>query len=211
MRIILCHCSDLAIALEFSRRALIGPIERKTTATATYPPATTSPYRLQMTEQDKPLLRQQALIQDVEKATLPNQQPIYSTQRMKCVIAALTIMILALTGNTQARENKRDVQEFLVSCTSDDPTGPDICLGFVGATLEALGHELLLRTGGREDQVPPIEIARCVAGITWGAARQAFINWARRHPENWSWERLLGVRRALYDTWPCLAWTPHSR
>jgi Rap1a immunity proteins len=123
---------------------------------------------------------------------------------MKCVIASLTIIILALTGNAQPRENKADVQEFLQTCTSDDPTGPDICLGFVGATLEEVDEELLLR-------FPPIEIARCAAGMTWGAARQAFINWARRHPENWSLDRLLGVRRALYDTWPCLAWTPHSR
>ena len=36
------------------------------------------------------------------------------------------------------------------------------------------------------------------------AAAQAFVNWARRNPEQWELPFHFGVVQALSETWPCL-------
>jgi hypothetical protein len=43
----------------------------------------------------------------------------------------------------------------------------------------------------------------CGHSPTDGAARQAFLNWADKHPEEWNTETLIGVSRAMKATWPC--------
>jgi hypothetical protein len=32
---------------------------------------------------------------------------------------------------------------------------------------------------------------------------QAFLNWAEKHPEAWSYNQIRGVILALGETWPC--------
>jgi Rap1a immunity proteins len=40
-------------------------------------------------------------------------------------------------------------------------------------------------------------------GTSHGAKLQAFINWAEKHPEEWSNEAIYGVRAALVEIWRC--------
>jgi hypothetical protein len=49
---------------------------------------------------------------------------------------------------------------------------------------------------------------QCSEGATYGAARQAFVNWAEKHPEQWSKPMIVGVIEALNETWPCAALHP---
>lgn len=41
-----------------------------------------------------------------------------------------------------------------------------------------------------------------------GAALEAFINWAEKHPEKWAWKMQLGVNLALHETWLCKSADP---
>lgn len=47
-------------------------------------------------------------------------------------------------------------------------------------------------------------IATCPeVGTTLGAGIQAFINWAKANPKDWTYDPALGVSVALRQTWPC--------
>jgi len=48
-------------------------------------------------------------------------------------------------------------------------------------------------------------LSLCGVGSTYGAEQQAFENWARAHPEEWTESSSVGVVVALRGTWPCVS------
>ena len=81
-----------------------------------------------------------------------------------------------------------NVQALYQACTERlGEFGSGYCGGFITAVGQALGSAGVV----------------CFNSATEGAGRQAFINWAEKHPDKWSEARILGVESALMAAWPC--------
>jgi hypothetical protein len=53
-----------------------------------------------------------------------------------------------------------------------------------------------------EDRQLLLRLTTCARSASFGAMIQVFINWAQKHPEQWSSPREFGVVQALKETWP---------
>jgi hypothetical protein len=96
----------------------------------------------------------------------------------------------------QAKEQAVTIQFLYEGCTAADPQRQMFCSGFISAMFE---HMWLLGGG---DSTRAFGI--CVdTPVTSGAAKQTFKNWAQKHPEKWSLDRLYGVILALQEAYPC--------
>jgi len=92
------------------------------------------------------------------------------------------------------------IQGLLQECRGLSGLHPDLdpnatyCLGYVGGIGDYLKGMGLSGTNPKQS---------ICGDISYGAAAQAFTNWAQKHPERWSENRLIGVVLALRETWPC--------
>jgi hypothetical protein len=82
------------------------------------------------------------------------------------------------------------------------------CFGFIQGTLDHM-YFIGLEYKEMKDK-PDLAVGElrsfCVRTDTVptnGAALQAFLNWAEKHPENWNWNASIGVNQVLNETWPC--------
>jgi hypothetical protein len=97
----------------------------------------------------------------------------------------------------QAKDPRASIQYLYEDCTAADPQRQMFCSGFISAMSD---HMWLL--GGSES-------TRTLLGIctdtpfSYGAAKQTFKNWAQKHPEKWSLDRMYGVIWALQEAYPC--------
>jgi hypothetical protein len=95
------------------------------------------------------------------------------------------------------------VQELLTQCQESATPRELTCLGFVAGvseTLKVIGH---LMKEASPDQRRTLSVFATCGKSTYGADVQAFINWAKSHPERWSGHPTLGVIDALQEKWPC--------
>jgi hypothetical protein len=82
-------------------------------------------------------------------------------------------------------------------------------LGYVGGTAHALdvigqAAEAVARYYGNNEVGNALaSMGSCSEATTIGAYKQAFINWAERHPEQWNSHMGYGVTIALQQSWPC--------
>ena len=123
------------------------------------------------------------------------------------LIAAMAAMVpgspsLAADGGTsnlatlRATEPARSIQYLYEECTAESSGRQLFCDGFISATFDSmwlLGGSASTRTLGICVDTP----------VTYGASVQVFKNWAQKHPEKWSIDRLYGVMWALQEAYPC--------
>lgn len=107
---------------------------------------------------------------------------------------ALLAFLMATAPATALEQKSYTVQELRNFCRGSGE-GLAYCLGFIGGTAAVMfmngdAGSAGLWTACGED--PPFD-----------AMRQAFLNWADKHPEHWGIEALAGVGIAIKATWPC--------
>jgi hypothetical protein len=67
-------------------------------------------------------------------------------------------------------------------------------------SLTAAAREAPRATEAHKNVLKPFA---CCGEASPGARVQAFVNWAKTHPENWSGSPVVAVVEALRETWPC--------
>jgi hypothetical protein len=73
----------------------------------------------------------------------------------------------------------------------------------IGDVMSLAGQDLL-HSSDRIVREELVDLSMCPNnGYTYGALKQAFVNWAEKHPEKWTEFADLGVIIALRETWPC--------
>jgi hypothetical protein len=97
---------------------------------------------------------------------------------------------------TQAADHQMSIQYLYEACTGADSALEMYCIGYISATEDAM------TTIGIGDEAKAFGMCS-KATVSYGAAIQAFKNWAQKHPETWSAPRYMGVALALKETWPC--------
>jgi hypothetical protein len=106
---------------------------------------------------------------------------------------AVALACLLLAGPASGAGTKT-VQDLINDCRSGVNYEQAYCLGFIAGSV-------MLHNG---DSVAVTLWAACSADEpTFGAMRQAFLNWADKHPEDWNIGALAGVALAIKATWPC--------
>jgi hypothetical protein len=86
----------------------------------------------------------------------------------------------------QTRSVANRVQDLETICRSDRDIDNDFCVVIIGVVVNLM-----------------FQNNTCGHSPTDGATRQAFLNWADKHPEEWNTETLIGISRAMKATWPC--------
>lgn len=128
-------------------------------------------------------------------------------RRLISLLSAILPIAVWLSAG-EALSNELTVQSLYTDCKSEDSFDRAFCLGFlggVGHTLSGIGQAADVAADYYGHDVVKTAMRRIgVCGLaTIGAYRQAFINWAERHPEQWNSHMQLGVAIALRETWPC--------
>jgi hypothetical protein len=113
------------------------------------------------------------------------------------IFGAAILLATNLVLVTSALSNT--TQGLLMRCTSNDVADKEYCLGFVAGLFESAFYEMVMSHPKFDGE----RIGSCT-GVTTGAAKAAFVNWANHHPDKWNLEAIFGVRQALFETWPCL-------
>jgi hypothetical protein len=119
------------------------------------------------------------------------------------MIALITVAAITNSYPTRADGNFYTVQKILELC--EQPNGSPAktqCFGLiVGVAQTSALIEMMLVA--KTDPVSDLIACHNSVAPTSGAEAQAFVNWAKRHPEHWSRPAAVGVIAALRQTWPC--------
>jgi hypothetical protein len=114
-------------------------------------------------------------------------------------IFGAALFLLLTAWNAKAAdpiESAQTVQGLYGDCK--DATMPSVrgayCYGYIAGVGD------LLKTLG---DIPETKGVGVCGDVSYGAAVQAFNNYAAAHPEEWSLNRLVGVTKALQRLWPC--------
>lgn len=115
------------------------------------------------------------------------------------VIGVVATICAAMPGVLLAEADSGNIQDLLVDCESRDNLDFGICIGVMkGVSAVADLNCDAIRRGDKAD----IWTAE-TDGVTFGAMRQAFINWAKANPDMWSFDGAWGATVAISDTFPC--------
>jgi hypothetical protein len=121
--------------------------------------------------------------------------------------AALLGFAAIPTNAEEPKQISNTVQELYQQCKSHNGPGEVMCLGFIAGSVAQM--EIIAIAAEHMDAPTDRlfllgETKFCSGqGTSLGAMRQAFINWAEKHPEKWSMYNGYGVNAALRETWPC--------
>ena len=96
----------------------------------------------------------------------------------------------------RSRNSGTSIATLYKECTGNNFGDRTFCAGYISAMLDSMGM--------LGPAVSPKKFRICPkVSVNAGAAVQAFKNWARKHPQAWSLDRVFGVMWALKETWPC--------
>jgi len=121
--------------------------------------------------------------------------------KLQSLVAAIVLISMGPANAADpSADNAMTVHRLLGDCKialGDNPAAnpnANYCLGYVSAVgdyLNAIG-------------ISDANSSPSICGnISYGAAIQAFVAWAEKHPEHWQEPQLYGVTLALRETWPC--------
>jgi hypothetical protein len=120
---------------------------------------------------------------------------------------ALLGVSMSTTNSEEAKQISNTVQELYQQCKSGSGPEKVMCFGFIAgsvAQMEFIAAAAEHMDTPRDRLFLLAATKFCSAeGTSLGALRQAFINWAEKHPEAWSIYNGYGVNVALRETWPC--------
>jgi hypothetical protein len=102
-----------------------------------------------------------------------------------------------LRAALQAKDPRVSIQFLYEDCTAADPQRQMFCAGFISAMWD---HMWLL---GGDDSTRALLGICTDTPVSYGAAKQTFNNWAKKHPEKWNLDRMYGVIWALQEAYPC--------
>lgn len=123
--------------------------------------------------------------------------------------AAVIFSTIAHVPSFAASEETKwiNVQDLYKQCDARQGSFDEIfCLEFVsGVARQLFTNRLALKDikTSRDLIMMSIPSACPTSFVSNGAMVQAFSEWAKRHPEEWSATAQIGVMRAVRDTWPC--------
>lgn len=124
---------------------------------------------------------------------------------MKFAILIFLLLLAPWFSWGQEKSSKRDVQELLGHCRAGlGKTEYIRCLYYVSGVVDMMGLNRIASnaTDSQEARIALKLLSFC-GDPTYGAAVQAFINWAERNPDKWDYAQLMGVHSALSELWPC--------
>jgi len=97
-------------------------------------------------------------------------------------------------------------QDLLQDCRGrNGSSGNSFCLGFMAGAAGILSdlHDQDTDTVPTKQGNVRLVVSACTEGVTYGAMKQAFVNWAEKHPREWQFSADNGAKLALQETWPC--------
>lgn len=119
------------------------------------------------------------------------------------VIGALLCSPAPVAGQNESGTRPTNVQRLLDDCeqyTEERGGGGGFyCLGMVAGAIEVLR----LNCESAKEGLNPAPGLRSGPVPSIGAGAQAFVNWARAHPENWGTYEVWGMMMALTEAFPC--------
>lgn len=118
---------------------------------------------------------------------------------MKHLLPSIFVLVACATSSF-AQENPQDVQQLLNDCESNQDLRFGLCLG----TIRGAAAVMQLNCSFYRDGANTVTtLAADPSDATYGAMKQAFINWARANPAEWGRRGELGMIDALRETFPC--------
>jgi hypothetical protein len=123
---------------------------------------------------------------------------------MRPLRAPLMAMTLAAVAglSISALAGSYTTQDLLNDCHGQNKS---FCLGYLAGAAGILFemHDNGVDTVPTKQENVRVVVSACAVGITFGAMRQAFINWAEKNPRDWGFSANNGAMLALQATWPC--------
>lgn len=115
---------------------------------------------------------------------------------MRKVILA-TVLALTTLPVTARAEITNDVQEMLGYCEEEKGSNflSGLCLGRLQGITTVMNYNC--QNGG------PPHLSANTDGVSFGAFQQAFLNWARDNPQQWSIPWSHGLMVSIGETFPC--------
>lgn len=111
-----------------------------------------------------------------------------------------SIFVLMACATSSLAQEKQDVQTLLNDCESTESLAFGLCVG----TVRGIATVMQFNCSFYRDGSSPLNtLAADSAEASYGAMKQAFINWARANPSKWSMRGELGLITALRETFPC--------
>ncbi len=127
---------------------------------------------------------------------------------LRASAVALPLVAISVSALAQSTLSQRSTQTLYKNCKlgSDSPEGIS-CLSYllgVADHMKAIGT-LLEKRGSIFGRGKPglAGFAICQSEFSGASLRQVFINWAEKHPKEWTQDMLLSTMDAFRDTWPC--------
>jgi hypothetical protein len=134
------------------------------------------------------------------------------------IIIFAVVFVAPIPTRSQAPKKEMDVQWLYGQCKEAKPSSQSFCSGFIsGIALQMFwtGSWLIKkppsgttplydRLTNDDDRSTVSFLSACTELAASGEAmRQAFINWAEKHPQEWSADSQLGVMQAIHSAWRC--------
>ncbi|MER9171214.1 hypothetical protein NKI12_28575 [Mesorhizobium australicum] len=95
------------------------------------------------------------------------------------------------------------VEYLLSQCSATSAIEVAGCRNYIAGVADMVGftHEVMKM----ENLESAVLTTYCPGeeGLSYGAMSQAFVNWAKKHPETWQKPKFGGAIDALVETWPC--------
>ena len=111
---------------------------------------------------------------------------------MRVAIGLLFLMVLAQPASAA---DKNNIQWLYTQCKQNSP----LCIAYIEGVAD-----MMALASVSPDKVTRGTLGMCAPdGTTYGADVQVLINWAEKHPEQWTQVQIVGVIGALGETWPC--------
>jgi hypothetical protein len=123
---------------------------------------------------------------------------------MKPATFALAVLLLAPLPARGAETDTETVERLYLHCKGD-ALHKLFCLGYIRGVADMMNYSAVANaTKGTVRNMALDAIVACIpASASADALTQAFMNYAAKHPEEWSGSATFGAITAFRKTWPC--------